>query len=301
MDPVNQFFSPYIGIGNNPINMIDPNGMTARLDPWDFKDYEDYLDYRRGMNYRETMTYYYGENGFFFRGCAPGAWYNGFGNSISGGEGMRNPGLNYNELMQWKFELALNQAVSLGSGEVGLHNLGIYLKTGRIAYGYAEEGTIDWIEGPSGNRYYYQKSEGVGGSGDWTKAALSFAGIAIVADGPLPFGDALAAAIGTVVLAKMAYDAILGNSNYPGPWIPTYRPPSLDPINNSMRGYSGDEFHLPPGGPGPLWYFIGGATAASMIYDWDKFIQESVDAYPTVHPADNTRVEIKPYYFHYYP
>src|SRR3989304_5710451 len=38
MDPAAQFASPYVGIGNNPVNMIDPNGMWSN----NISGYNDY-------------------------------------------------------------------------------------------------------------------------------------------------------------------------------------------------------------------------------------------------------------------
>jgi len=86
VDPVNQFASPYIGIGNNPVNLIDPSGMSA---------------------YRDFLEEHY-PDGFWYRGnyFSPdpdiqGVWHSsgGVGGAQGGGGGYRY--VDFVEIIDW--------------------------------------------------------------------------------------------------------------------------------------------------------------------------------------------------------
>jgi RHS repeat-associated protein len=131
-----------------------------------------------------------------------------------------------------------------------------------------------------------------GGDGPWT-TTLTFAAAASLADGPLPFGEAIGlAAIGATAIYQLLQPKLYegGNPNYPGPWYTdrpnNYIPPPVPGFNN--RNYF-------PNGNGNnfiKWTIRLGGAAVLGKRLYEAF---SIDEQYLVVPQDNTFIQPTPF------
>jgi RHS repeat-associated protein len=294
-EPFGEFFSsqsPYSYVFNSPVNYYDPFGLYPKKDP-------EPEGMSGGYSHDIDWPSYEGD-------IEPP-----FGSTIG------------NNIGRW------SRGDSRFTGSVYSQSRGEYgywieytIKTGGVPQpGYIGEVAVVriWVSvgnrssvyssGTIGSTYNYDfggKGSTTGRNTRKTPAELATIGVPLVL-APEPIssitGGVLLVSAGVLATYAIIKSAFEGNVNNPGDLSYTHKPWYLDPIHNQMKGYSGNNFRVPPGGPGALWYFLGAATAASIYYDWDQVIQEMKNAYPNTHPSDNTRVVIEPYYpyYPYYP
>jgi len=126
------------------------------------------------------------------------------------------------------------------------------------------------------------------GEGDPWAATLTFAAGASLADGPLPFGEAIGlAAIGATAIYQLLQPKMYqgGNPNYPGPWY-TDRPKNYIPA--PVPGFNNRNYFPNGNGNDFIKWAIrlgGGATLGKRLYDAFR-----VDEQYYIVPQDNTYI-----------